>query len=79
MLYQHLFWIFGHPEVYILILPAWGIAGDLLSFFARKPAYGYKVTVWALIAIVRPVSGGLRPSHVRDRHEPAARRGLHDR
>jgi cytochrome c oxidase subunit 1 len=52
VLYQHLFWIFGHPEVYILILPAWGIAGDLLSFFARKPAYGYKVTVWALIAIV---------------------------
>jgi cytochrome c oxidase subunit 1 len=52
ILYQHLFWIFGHPEVYILILPAWGIASDLLSFFARKPAYGYKVTVWALIAIV---------------------------
>jgi cytochrome c oxidase subunit I len=51
-LYQHLFWIFGHPEVYILILPAWGIASDLLSFFARKPAYGYKVTVWSLIAIV---------------------------
>jgi cytochrome c oxidase subunit 1 len=52
VLYQHLFWIFGHPEVYILILPAWGIAGDLLSFFSRKPAYGYKVTVGALIAIV---------------------------
>jgi cytochrome c oxidase subunit 1 len=52
VLYQHLFWIFGHPEVYILILPAWGIVGDLLSFFARKPAYGYKVTVWSLIAIV---------------------------
>jgi cytochrome c oxidase subunit 1 len=52
ILYQHLFWIFGHPEVYILILPAWGIASDLLSFFARKPAYGYKVTVWSLIAIV---------------------------
>ena len=52
VLYQHLFWIFGHPEVYILILPAWGIAGDLLSFFSRKPAYGYKLTVGALIAIV---------------------------
>jgi cytochrome c oxidase subunit 1 len=52
ILYQHLFWIFGHPEVYILILPAWGIAGDLLAFFSRKPAYGYKVTVWSLIAIV---------------------------
>ena len=52
ILYQHLFWIFGHPEVYILILPAWGIVGDLLSFFARKPAYGYRVPVFALIAIV---------------------------
>jgi cytochrome c oxidase subunit 1 len=61
VLYQHLFWIFGHPEVYILILPAWGIAGDLLSFFARKPAYGYKLTVWALIAIV--VLSGLVYGH----------------
>jgi cytochrome c oxidase subunit 1 len=51
ILYQHLFWIFGHPEVYILILPAWGIVSDLLSFFARKPAYGYRVTVWSMIAI----------------------------
>jgi cytochrome c oxidase subunit 1 len=52
ILYQHLFWLFGHPEVYILILPAWGIVSDLLSFFARKPAFGYRVTVWSLIAIV---------------------------
>jgi cytochrome c oxidase subunit I len=61
ILYQHLFWIFGHPEVYILILPAWGIASDLLAFFARKPAYGYKVTVWSLIAIV--VLSGLVYGH----------------
>ena len=52
ILYQHLFWLFGHPEVYILILPAWGIVSDLLSFFARKPAFGYRVTVYALWAIV---------------------------
>ena len=52
ILYQHLFWLFGHPEVYILILPAWGIVSDLLSFFARKPAFGYRVTVWALIGVV---------------------------
>ncbi len=51
ILYQHLFWIFGHPEVYILILPAWGIISDLLSFFARKPAFAYKVTVGAMMSV----------------------------
>ncbi len=51
LLFQHLFWIFGHPEVYILIMPVWGVVSDLFSFFARKPAYGYKVTALALIAI----------------------------
>jgi cytochrome c oxidase subunit 1 len=40
VLFQHVFWIFGHPEVYILILPAWGMVSDLLSFFSRKPAFG---------------------------------------
>src|SRR6185369_4605537 len=51
ILFQHLFWIFGHPEVYILILPAWGIVSDLLSFFARKPAYWYKGSVFAMTAV----------------------------
>ncbi|HEY2748799.1 MAG TPA: cbb3-type cytochrome c oxidase subunit I [Polyangia bacterium] len=51
LLYQHLFWIFGHPEVYILILPVWGIVGDFLSYFARKPAYGYRVSVWSMVAV----------------------------
>jgi cytochrome c oxidase subunit 1 len=51
ILFQHLFWIFGHPEVYILILPAWGIVGDLLSFFARKPAFWYRGSVFAMIGV----------------------------
>jgi cytochrome c oxidase subunit I len=51
ILFQHLFWIFGHPEVYILILPAWGIVADLLAFFARKPANWYKGTVGAMCAV----------------------------
>lgn len=52
LLFQHVFWIFGHPEVYILILPVWGIVSDLLSVFSRKPAYGYRVTALAMCTIV---------------------------
>lgn len=51
ILFQHVFWIFGHPEVYILILPAWGVVSDLLSFFARKPAFGAKSTALAMTSI----------------------------
>ncbi len=51
ILWQHLFWIFGHPEVYILILPAWGILGDVLSFFARKPHHWYRGTVGAMVIV----------------------------
>ncbi len=51
ILFQHLFWIFGHPEVYILILPPWGFVTDLVSFFARKPAYWYKGSVLAMTAV----------------------------
>ncbi|MGZ3809386.1 MAG: cytochrome c oxidase subunit I, partial [Bacteriovorax sp.] len=51
ILFQHVFWIFGHPEVYILILPAWGIVSDLLSFFSRKPAFGAKATALAMTTI----------------------------
>lgn len=51
VLFQHVFWIFGHPEVYILILPAWGVVSDLLSFFARKPAFGAKITALSMTTI----------------------------
>jgi cytochrome c oxidase subunit 1 len=51
ILFQHLFWIFGHPEVYILILPAWGILGDVLSFFARKPHHWYRGSVYAMVIV----------------------------
>jgi cytochrome c oxidase subunit 1 len=51
ILFQHLFWIFGHPEVYILILPAWGIVSDILSFFSRKPAHWYVGSVVAMVAV----------------------------
>jgi cytochrome c oxidase subunit 1 len=51
LLFQHLFWYFGHPEVYVVILPAMGIASDLISTHARKPIFGYKAMVIALAAI----------------------------
>jgi len=51
LLYQHVFWLFGHPEVYILILPVWGIVSDLLATFSRKPAFGYKMTVICMCTV----------------------------
>jgi cytochrome c oxidase subunit 1 len=51
LLWQHLFWFFGHPEVYIAILPAMGLASQLLSVFSRKPIFGYKAMVYAMLAI----------------------------
>ncbi|HUL85217.1 MAG TPA: cytochrome c oxidase subunit I [Actinomycetota bacterium] len=51
ILWQHLFWLFGHPEVYILILPAFGIISEILPVFSRKPLFGYQFVVFSGIAI----------------------------
>jgi len=51
LLWQHMFWLFGHPEVYILILPAMGIVSEVLPTFARKPLFGYPFVVFSGIAI----------------------------
>ena len=51
ILFQHLFWFFGHPEVYIVALPAFGIVSDLISVHARKNIFGYRMMVWAIVAI----------------------------
>jgi cytochrome c oxidase subunit 1 len=51
MLWQHLFWFFGHPEVYILALPFFGIVSEIFPVFSRKPIFGYKTLVFATIAI----------------------------
>ena len=51
ILYQHLFWFLGHPEVYIIILPAMGIVSEVISVHARKPIFGYKAMVYSILAI----------------------------
>ena len=51
VLYQHLFWFLGHPEVYIIILPAMGLVSEVLSVHSRKPIFGYKAMVFSILAI----------------------------
>ena len=51
MLWQHLFWFFGHPEVYILALPVFGIASEIIPVFSRKPVFGYKGLIYATLGI----------------------------
>ena len=64
LLWQHLFWIFGHPEVYIIILPAFGVVSEVIPTFSRKPLFGYSFMVFSGIAIGFMGLGCVGPSHV---------------
>jgi cytochrome c oxidase subunit 1 len=50
LLWQHMFWYFGHPEVYIVFLPATGFVSEMLPAFTRRPVFGYRILVGALVA-----------------------------
>ena len=51
ILWQHLFWFFGHPEVYVLVLPAMGVTSDILATFSRKPIFGYKAMAFSMVSL----------------------------
>ena len=76
LLYQHLFWIFGHPEVYILILPGMGIVSEVLPVFSRKPLFGYSVVIFSGHRHRLPGLGCVGAPHVRHRPRPGHRHRL---
>ena len=78
IMWQHLFWFFGHPEVYIVAIPFFGIATEVIPVFSRKPLFGYKGMVGATLAIAGPVHDGVGAPHVHHRRGAAAVLLVHD-
>ena len=77
VLFQHLFWFLGHPEVYIVIMPGMGIVSEILATNARKPIFGYRAMIGSLCAILF-LSFVVWGHHMfRDGHEPLSRVGIH--
>ena len=67
VLYQHMFWFFGHPEVYIMVLPVFGMISEILPVFSRKPIFGYKAVAFSTIAHRVLLDARLGAPHVHGR------------
>ena len=76
--YQHIFWFYSHPAVYIMMLPGFGIVSEVISTHARKPIFGYRLMALALLGIVVLVVHRLGAPHVRQRHVQLAARADDD-
>ena len=72
ILWQHLFWFFGHPEVYIVALPFFGVVTEIIPVFSRKPLFGYRGFVFATLAIAALSTARVGPPHVRHRRRQPA-------
>ena len=68
LMYQHVFWFYSHPAVYIMMLPGFGIISEVISTNARKPVFGYRMMAFSLVAIVVLGLHGLGAPHVRVGH-----------
>ncbi len=77
VIWMHFFWIFGHPEVYVLIIPAFAIVSEIIPVFSRKPIFGYSIMVAATLSHRFPEPGRVGAPHVHHRHDFLCQRLLH--